>query len=179
MVKQIIGGVVTLVIGGTVYGVSQSNVVSNFAKNTGQSQQQAQQYVNNIKQSDLQSFSQIGQNLVTDGNTVLQDKASIDCVNYTYKWVTDSLTCYGGAMQLEAMGNDEIALGNCYQALDTNLGNSANSKITECISDSDTLENDYKLPIAAAVLDQNTITTMSNTTAYNKSVLQAALQSKQ
>jgi len=179
MIKQIIGGVVTLVIGGTVYHVNQSNVVSNFAKNTGQTQQQSQQYVNNIKQSDLQSFSQVGQSLVSDGNNILKIKSSIDCENYTYGWATVTLTCNDGVMQLDEIGNDEITLGNCYQALDTNLGDSANSKINECIQDTNKIENDYKLPVATALLDQTTVTTMSNAAAYNQSVLQAALQSKQ
>lgn len=178
MVKRIIGGVIVLVIGGATFAVSKSSIANNFSKNTGVSQQQAQQYINNIPQSDLESFSKVGQDLVSDGNSILSDGSSIDCVNYTYRWETASLSCSTGTDELQTIGNDEITLGNCYNALGTDLGSAATSKINECISDSDSIDSDYSLPIVTALLDSKTITDQKNTIAYNKSVLQAALESK-
>jgi hypothetical protein len=177
MVKAVVGGVIAMVIGGSTYAVSQSDVVNNFSKNTGQSQQQAQQYINSIPQKDLQSFSKIGQGFVSDGNSLLNDSTNTDCVNYTYKWVTDSLSCDDGKTQLQTVGNDEITLGNCFQALDTNLGNTSKDKISQCISAINATDADYNLPVIIAVLDSNTITDSKNTDAYNKSVLEAALKS--
>lgn len=176
MVKQLIGGVITLAIGGTTYMVSQSNVVSNLSKNSGMSQQQAQQYVNNIPQSDMASFTKVGQGFVSDGNSLLGDAAGLDCANYTYQWESASLSCSEGVSQVQTLGNDEVTLGNCYQDLDNNLGSAGNSKISECITDIDTVDSDLDLPIASAVLDSSTITDNKNTDAYNKSILQAALQ---
>jgi len=178
MIKQIVGGVITLAIGGTVYTVSQQDVTNNFSKNTGLTQQQAQQYINNIPQSDITSFTKAGQELINDGNSIQNIQSQIDCDNYTYNWETLTLTCADGKSQLQSISNDEIILGNCYQALDTNLGDSAISKINECISDIDTDNAAYNLPIAAALLDSKTLTDLTNTNNYNKSVLQAALQSK-
>ncbi len=178
MLKKIIGGVIVLVIGGTTYSISQSSVVNNFSKNTGLTQQQSQDYINNIKQSDLKSFTKIGQDLVADGNSITNTSLKLDCINYTYPWVTSSLSCQDGKDQLNKTGNDEIALGNCYQALDTNLGNSANSKINECISDSDPISLDYSLPIVSTFIDSKTITEQKNSIAYDKSILQSALESK-
>jgi hypothetical protein len=178
MLKKIIGGVIVLVIGGTTYSISQKNVVDNFSKNTGLTQQQAQDYIKNIPASDLASFSKVGQGYVSDGNTVLNELPSIDCANYSYKWETSLLTCQEGRNELEKVGNDEIALGNCYEALDTNLGSSAGTKINECISDIDTVDADYTLPVVVAVLDSKTVTDSKNTNAYNKSVLEAALSAK-
>lgn len=177
MVKQVVGGIVTLVIGGTTYAVSQTSVTQNFSKNAGVSQQQAQQYVNNLKQSDLESFSKVGDDLINDGNSVQTTLTTIDCDNYTYQWETPTLTCLSGKSQLQSIGNDEVMLGNCYKALDTNLGDTAKLKINECISDIDTVNGDYQLPIAAANIDSKTLTDTTNANNYNKSVLQAALQS--
>jgi hypothetical protein len=177
MVKKIVGGVIALAIGGTTYAVSNSAIVSNFSTNSGMSQQQAQQYIKNIPQSDLETFSKLGQGLVSDGNSILSESSSIDCTNYTYQWETSSLTCSDGDSQLQTVGNDEVTLGNCYQTLDTNLGDGADAKINECIADIDTVDSAYSLPIVTTLLDSGTITDNKNTDAYNKSVLQAALQS--
>ena len=179
MKRWIIGGVITLILGGTTYKVSQSSIVNNFSKNTGLSQQQAQQFVNNIPQKDLASFSKIGQSLVSDGNAALSDASSIDCTNYTYQWVTASLSCQDGVNQFQTAGNDEITLGNCYESLNTNLGNSSKSTINECISDSDMVTSDYNLPIIITLLDSKSIIDSKDAVIYDKSILQAALQSNQ
>lgn len=80
--KRIIGGVVVLVLGGSAFAVSKSGIVGNFSKNTGLSQQQAQQYINNIPKSDLMSFSKLGQNFVSGGSSILNTGSNIDCSIY-------------------------------------------------------------------------------------------------
>jgi hypothetical protein len=136
MKRVIIGGIITLVIGGTGYTISQTDVVNNFAKNTGMSQQQAQKYADDA-QKNLVSFTKIGKQLTTDGNLVISEQSKIDCINYKYKWESPSLSCDEGSIELQTIGNNEIQLGKCYEALDTNLGTTANSKISECITDID------------------------------------------
>lgn len=71
-----------------------------------------------------------------------------------------------------------MTLGHCYESLGTNLGNSAKSRIRECISDIDKVNLDNSLPILAAVLTSQEITNAKDANAYNKSVLQSALNSK-
>jgi hypothetical protein len=176
MIKQIIGGVVTLAIGGTVYTVSQTNVVDNFSKNTGMSHKQAQNYVNSA-QNNLESFSKIGQGLVSDGNSLLSTASQLDCTDYTYPWVTSGLSCDEGQAEVQTVGNDEIQLGNCYASLDTNLGNASHSQINECISDIDTTDSAYDLPIVTKFMSSGQITDIQNSNIYNKSVLQSALES--
>lgn len=175
MIKQIVGGVVVLVIGGSTVAVSQSDIVDNFSKDTGMTHAQAQQYVDNA-QSKLDSFSKVGQGLVSDGNSVTSAVAGIDCVNYTYQWETATLDCSSGKSQLQTIGTDEVTLGNCYAALDTDLGAGAKAKMNECITDIDLVDTDYNLPIANALLDSNTIATTTNSNIYNKSVLEAAVK---
>lgn len=173
MWKRIAGGVVTVIIGGTVYSISQADVVNNFSNNTGLNQNEAQAYVNNIKESDLKSFSELGTSYINDGNEV--SGTQIDCNNYSYAWVTPSLSCQQGKFQIQKIGRDEIALGNCYKALDSNLGDSGKTKINECISDIDLINADYNLPIVTSILDMKTVEESKKTNTYNKSVLQAAL----
>jgi hypothetical protein len=69
-------------------------------------------------------------------------------------------------------------LGNCYKALDSNLGSGSNAKINECVTDIDNLNLGYNLPIAQKLVNASDIANDKKTNAYNKSVLVAALQSK-
>lgn len=178
MIKKIIGGVITLIIGGTAFAVSQSDIVKNFSENTGMTQEQAQEYVNNISENDLDSFSSVGQSYIDDGNEMLSQASDIDCINYVYQWESSSLSCQTGKNQIQKMGNNEITLGNCYKALDTDLGDTARSKIGECISAIEKVISDYDLPIVTMFIDSKTITDTKNSNIYNKSVLEAALESK-
>lgn len=176
MKKKLIGGIITLVIGGTGFTISQSDVVNNFAKNTGMTQEQAQQYVND-SQSKLESFSKVGQEFTSDGNSILDMAFKLDCATYAYDWEDASLTCNEGKNELDTIGNDEVKLGNCYDSLGTDLGSAAKSTISECIDDIDAVDSSYDLPIAAKTLDSKSLTDLKNNNLYNKSVLQSALQS--
>ena len=177
MKRIIIGGVITAIIGGTGYTISQKDVVNNFADNTGMSQEQAQQYVNS-SQNDLQSFTKVGGDLTSDGNSILDTASKIDCVNYTYKWVTSAMSCEEGDNELRTIGNNEITMGNCYAALGTDLGSAGQSKINECIDDIDSLDASYDLPIASSFMDSSQVSSIKNSNLYNKSVLQAASNSQ-
>lgn len=176
--NKIIGGIIALAIGGTVFAVSQSDIVKNFSKNTGMTQEQAQEYIDNISEDELQSFSKIGQDHISEGNSMLDAAQSIDCQNYEYEWENSLLSCQSGKTQVQKIGNDEIKLGKCYQSLDTDLGDSVIPKINECVSDIKTFNSDLNLPIITSFLDQETITEITNTNSYNKSVLEAALESE-
>lgn len=178
MIKQIVGGTIAVIIGGSAYSFSQKDVVNNMSNNTGMTQQEAQQYINNIPKSDLASFSTVGQSFIDDGNTAISALSGIDCENYTYQWETPTLDCTTGKNQFQQVGNDEIILGNCYKSLDTDLGSSASPIINKCISDIDIVDTDLTLPIVTALLDSSKVNDALKTNAYNKSILQAALNSK-
>jgi hypothetical protein len=177
MKKTIIGGIITLVIGGTGFTVSQTDIVKNFASETGMSSQQAEQYVSDA-QTNLESFSKLGQDLVSDGNSVLGKAGEIDCATYTYGWEAADLSCPEGASELSTIGNSEVKLGNCYSALGEDLGDAAKPKISECIDDIDAVNSSYSLPIAVKVIQTDKMSEIKNTNLYNKSVLKAALESK-
>ena len=166
----------TLVIGGAGYTVSQSDIVNNFSNETGMSQQDAKKYVEDA-QGDLESFSKIGQDFIDDGTQVMNTVSQVDCANYTYGWETSTLSCDQGVIQMKTVGNDEISLGNCYKSLGSDLGQESRTKISECIGDIDAVNADYMLPVVTALLDHNQITESKNANSYNKSVLQAALNS--
>ncbi len=174
--KKIIGAIITLVIGGTVYTFSQADLVKNFSKDTGLSQQEAQQYVNGIKKEDLQSFDKIGSEFISQGQQIEQLTNKIDCANYTYKWVSDNLSCEEGKNELNTIGNNEIDLGNAYKILDTDKA--TKNDMSSAIKDIDTLNSDFELGIATALLDQKIIEDTKKTNSYNKALLESALNSK-
>ena len=174
--KKIIGTIITLVIGGTVFTFSQADVVKNFSKDTGLTQQEAQQYVDGIKKEDLQSFDKTGTDLASQGQHIVEKANEIDCVNYTYKWESDSLNCEEGKFQLNTIGNDEITLGNEYKVLDAQKATKDDMSLV--IRDIDTSNSDLDLGITSAILDPSTIESLKKTNNYNKALLQSALDSK-
>lgn len=87
------GAVITLAIGGTAYTVNQADIVNNFATDTGMSQQEAEQYVNDVKEEDLVSYGELGAGHIRDGEDLLSGTSEIDCVNYEYEWQTNSVSC--------------------------------------------------------------------------------------
>ena len=78
------GGIITLLIGGSAYTISQSDVIKNFADDTGLTQEQAEEYVNNISEDELFSFDKIGADLIDEGKEIDSLTPEIDCVNYEY-----------------------------------------------------------------------------------------------
>lgn len=173
--KKIIGTVITLVIGGTVYTFSQTDVVRNFSKNTGLTQQEAEQYISEIKDEDLASFAEIGSDFISEGQDMVDAANEIDCVNYEYDWESYTLTCQKGKSQLRKFGNSEITLGRSYKVLDTE--EAGETEISAVIRNIDTLNNDLSLDVVTWMLDLSTIDEIRKTNSYNKALLQAALDS--
>lgn len=173
--KNITKLVVTLVIGGTVYSVSQADIATNFSKETGLTQQQAQEYIENIPEEELASFDEIGADLVDVGQAILGTTAEIDCVNYYYEWETNTLDCQIGKSQLNRIGNSHVALGMSYQVLDTE--DASEEDMYTVIQNIDRLNADYDLEIVSLFLDPADITETKQTNLYNKSLLKAALDS--
>jgi hypothetical protein len=172
----IITGIITLVIGGTVYSVSQADIAKNLSKDTGMSQQQAEQYVNNIKEDDLVPYDKIGASFISEGQEILSGASKIDCVDYTYEWVTNLLSCEKGKAQLKTLGNSEIALGNAYTILASE--SASTTDISSVIKLIDKLNMDLNSEIVSKLLDYPTIDELRKTNSYNRAVLQAALDSK-
>lgn len=175
--SKLIGGAIVLVLGGTGFTVSQSDIVNNFAQESGMTQQQAQQYVEE-SQDDLDSFGNIGTGFVESGNTVIGEAAGINCEEYVYEWETALLSCDEGKRQLHFLGSKEIDLGQCFKELDTDLGDFAEAKVSECIADIDELNLAYDQPAAANIFGADYVSETKNTNLFNKSVLRTALESE-
>jgi hypothetical protein len=169
----IIGGIITLAIGGMVFTVSKADIAKNFSKNTGLSQEEAQQYVENVKKDDLVPFDKLGSDYVADGQKVLNAIKDIDCVNYTYDWETNTLSCEEGKSQLFKFGNDEIALGKAYAVLASD--SASKTDMSSVINLIDKCNADLNLEIVKQVLDYSTIDETKKTNSYNKALLQTAL----
>jgi len=116
---KVIAGIITLIIGGTVYRISQGDIVSKFSEETGMSQKEAEQYIENIPEDELVSFDEVGSDIITEGQEILSIVSEIDCVNYYYEWETDTLSCEEGKSQFKNFGESEIALGEAYKVLNS------------------------------------------------------------
>lgn len=171
---MVVGGVITVVIGGTAFTVSQTDVINNFAEDTGMSQQQAEEYVNKVNQDDLVSYDKIGADMITDGQEILETASSLDCANYDYEWQSATLSCDEGKAQLTTVGSSEIALGEAYKVL--NSDSATKTDIDTTIARIDTLNTNYRLPVVSSMMDQATIDDIMKTNSYNKSLLKAALE---
>ena len=55
-----------MLIGGTIFTVSQVDIAQNFAEDTGLTQEQAEQYINEIPE-ELISFDELGDELIDEG----------------------------------------------------------------------------------------------------------------
>ena len=174
--KGIFKGIITIVIGGTIFTISQTDLVKNFSKDTGLSQEQAQQYVENVSEDDLVPYDKLGSDLTSDGQEILTLTSDIDCVNYTYKWETDTLSCEKGKSQLIRLGNDEIALGKAYTVLASE--SASREDMSSVISLIDKLNADLRLEIVS-ILNPQTIDEARKTNSFNKALLQSALESNQ
>ena len=174
--KAVVGGVITLVIGGSAYTINKTDIAKNFAEDTGMSQQQAEQFVNNMDDEDLVPFDELGDDYIDEGQGVINYSVEIDCVNYQYEWETYSLSCSQGKSQMSQIGRDMVALGKSYKILGSDSAD--RSDISNAITLIDKLSFDYKLPIVYAVLDKATVTEMQNNNSYNKALLKTALESE-
>ncbi|MFA6944258.1 MAG: hypothetical protein WC220_00025 [Pedobacter sp.] len=172
----IITGVITLVIGGTVFSLSKADIAKNFSKDTGMSQQQAEQYVENINKDDLVSYDKLGSDMSSDGQDILDLSSKLDCENYTYDWEIVSLSCKEGRSQLVKLGNDEISLGKAYIALASD--SASENDMSLAINLIDKVNSDLDLEIIDQLLDRSAIDETKKTNSYNKALLQTALDSQ-
>ena len=172
----VIAGIITLIIGGTVYSVSQADIVSKFSEETGMSQKEAEQYVENIPDDELVSFDELGSGIITKGQDILSIASEIDCVNYYYEWETDTLSCEEGKSQIKEFGESEIALGKAYKVLSSE--SASTEDIYSVIWLIDRVNENYSLEIIIELLDYSEIDEAIKTNLYNKALLQAALDSE-
>lgn len=172
----IIGTIITLVIGGTAFSVSQADIVKNFSKDTGMSQQQAEEYVEKISEDEMVPFDKLGSDFISEGQKIIGFASEIDCVNYSYEWETGTLSCEKGKSQIKKFGDSEIALGKAYTTLASE--SASTEDMSSVIRSIDRLNADLNSEIVIKLLDSPTIDELKKTNSYNKALLQAALDSK-
>lgn len=174
--KDIVTGtIITLLIGGTAYTFSQSDVIQNFAEDTGLTQEQAEQYINEIPENELGSWGEIGSDFVGEGQTWLSIADEIDCVNYDYEWESTILSCSEGKTQFNTLSRNSNSLGQAYTKLDSD--SASEYDMSETIKLIDQMNDNYRFEIVAAVFDRPTIDEWIRTNSYNKALLKAALES--
>lgn len=172
----IIGGIITLVIGGTLYQVNQADIVNYFSKDTGLTKQEAEKYVSEVKEDDLVPYDQLGTDYISDGQDMVKAANEIDCENYEYEWESYTLKCDKGKTQLRILGNNEIALGKAYKSLASD--DAGREEISLVIRNIDTLNSSLSFEVVNWLLEPSDIDDIRKTNSYNKALLQAALDSE-
>lgn len=170
------GTVVTVLIGGSMYSVSQSDIAKNLAEDTGMTREQAELYVSNVSEDELGTFDEIGRDFVNGGEEILDMARDIDCDNYEYEWESAHLSCATGKGQIDRFARDFIALGKAYIVLSTD--SAASSDIANAIRLIDQVNGNLNLPVISQILDNPTLDETRNTNSYNKAILKAALESE-
>lgn len=177
-IKSIITGtVITVLIGGTAYTVTQEDIARNLANDTGLTQEQAEQYVKETSNENLYSFTEVGEEMVSFGKGLVDGAVGIDCINYEYEWESSNIACSEGRVQVNKLGTDMISLGEAYKELE--FESSGDTEIQQTIDFIDQLNFDLTfLEIVSATMSNAMINEMRTSNSYNKAVLQAALQSQ-
>lgn len=171
--KSIVGAVITIVIGGVGYTVTKTDIAKNFAKDTGMSQEQAQQYIDSVKEEDLATFDKIGEEFADGGNKLKQTASQIDCGTYKYDWESDTLPCAKGKSQLDQVADRMVALGKAYIKLADESANK--NDIRDTINKIDAVSQAYDYEVFVKGVGQEEVKESKLKLSYNKSLLQAAL----
>ncbi|NLB71349.1 MAG: hypothetical protein GX797_05010 [Chloroflexi bacterium] len=174
-VAKVVGGIITLVIGGTAYAITETDVVKNFSKETGMTQQEAQQYVENISEDELVSFEELGVDYITYGQEDLEVAAGIDCETYIYDWQTVTMSCEEGLAQLIEYGESKVALGKAYKELTND--SASDEDIREAIRLIDRFNQSFNSELIKGLFGEAEADEIIKTNLYNKALLQTALDS--
>lgn len=171
----VVGGIITLIVGGGSYTFSQVDFAKNFAGDTGLTQEQAEEYINSVSEEELVSWSEVGSSYIEEGEMLIDSVKEIDCLNYEYEWESAALSCEKGKIQLEKVGKDSKLLGQMYIRLDSD---SATEKdMSEVIRLIDQYNSDYNFEIIGWMMDSSEIEEEKKTNLYNKALLKTALES--
>lgn len=172
--QKVIGGIITIIIGGTGAAISQADVAERFANETGMTASEVSSFVEDMKTAD---FNTVGEELVLDSDQIKEVVVQINCYEYIYEWEDSNLSCEDGKSQLDQIANNEYYLGQCYKSLDTDLGSSAKSAASRCISlIDDTVESlDYPI-ISKLYPDESSVEETKKINLYNKSLLSTFLE---
>jgi hypothetical protein len=171
-----IGGIITLVVGGTAFTFSQQEMVDNFAQNTGMSQEEAELYVSSISEEELVSFGEIGNDFIAESKNTFALLEELDCVHYEYEWESSTLSCNDARKQLRETGNTEKKLGELYVKLETN--NASREDMLKVIDVLDILNTNYRYEVFSVIMEDDVVEELIMTNIYNKTLLETALESE-
>lgn len=170
------GAVITLIVGGAAYSFSQEDVIKNFADDTGLTQEQAELYINEIEEDELDTFGVSGSDFVDEGRELSTIANDIDCLNYDYDYESATLSCIEGKSQLNRLARNTSSLGYAYKKLDSD--SASKDDMAEAIRLIDQLNADCKLEISRFLWDWTIIDEWTKTNSYNRAILKAALESE-
>ena len=173
--NAIIGTIVTIVIGGTAYTVSQGDIIKNFSDDTGLTQEESEEWIKGMPEEEIVSWSEVGSEMIKDGEGLIEMANETDCVNYEYEWESSTMSCPKGKAQMIKFGKAEVLLGQSYIKLD--LDSASMNDIKETIRLIDKVNSSLQFEIVRSLLDQSLINEAMRRNSYNKAILKTVLES--
>jgi len=170
--KGLIKGAIVLVIGGVAYSFSQADVAKNLSKDTGMTEQQATEYIDDIPDDEFGTWTELGEELVYEGKELKQLVTETNCNEWQFDWESPTLSCQEGLSQITIFSNSAIALGNSYIKLDSS--SATDIDIRKTINLIGQFNANLALEIIVNVVDELTLSDWYITNSYNKALLQSA-----
>lgn len=175
-IRRFVVGILIIVIGGTACTVGQKEIVNNFSEETGMTEQESQEYIENISEDELISFYELSEEHISTGQEVFKIVTELDCDNYIYEWETETLSCIKGMSQLIIFGGRNLDLGEIYKVLGT--GQTFTKNYEEAIALIDLVNESLSSEILVALLGEKSIEEMILSNLYNKAILQTEVEER-
>lgn len=138
-------------------------------------QQEAEEYVKNVKEEDLMTAKDLGEDYIRESKETQKMNDTIDCATDQTNFVEDfGADCATVKVELTNMQQSEEKIGKAYIKLADD--DASRTEIQNTINVLDEYSTLLKKPIFSKIFEKELIDELIKTTAYNKSLLVTALQ---
>lgn len=175
-IRTLGAGILVFVIFGTACDVSQKDVIKNFSQETGMTQEESQQFIEDISEDGLISYYELSTNHNTVGQEAFKIVLELDCNNYIYEWETETLSCGSGMAQLIIFGGLNLDLAKVYKLM--GAGYAFTKDYEEAIELIDKLNESLKTEFIVLLFSENNIEEMIKSNQYNKVIIQTELEKR-
>jgi len=174
-IKNIIGGgIITLVIGGAAFTFTQEDLTNNFVQETGFTEEQAEEYINDIEEDDWITFTEFGEDYLLESLYTLDILEDLDCEEVEYEWETDGFTCDIAEEQIIEISEAESALGKNLIQLDSPDADTEDIEVT--IAGFDAVNDSYRTQAATVLFDEEFVSDTITNNSFNKALLLSGLE---
>jgi hypothetical protein len=175
----VIGGIITLIIGGLTYSFSRQDLIDNFTADTGLSQQQAEEFISSKLDEEGSSWEELGHEFSLASQSLQKIHNSIDCENLSseeFLIIKEgvSLSCDEALEQIAQIANSAESVSVAYLKLSED--NVSRDDVRETVFYLDQFITDLDSPVLVPFISSSTIEDYKLSSSLNKSLLKTALE---